>query len=383
MNPRLIWMLCCWLGACTVAPVPTLPDSYFHDDWFASRPAGVSEGDIFAPSPAMLNYLDAEKPHTFAGELHKGSLVDLLRQQGRLKLDYDASFTRTAAQAFDAGKGNCLSLVIMTASLAKVLGLKVTYQAVTDVRTWSHNDDLLILSSHVNITISPRAPGKKSILGNGESLTIDFQPSEDAEGEISREISESTVVAMYLNNRAAEALLKGQVDEAYWWARLAIARSPAHTPALNTLGVIYLRHGNLDAATQVFRHLADNDSQDALAISNLIIVLDRTGHASEAQPWRDLLARLEAEPPYHFFLLGLDAYKHEDYRSARKLFLRELARIPYAGECHFWLGMTDLQLGNAAEAQRQIAMALNASTSDTERARYAAALEKLKARGGT
>jgi hypothetical protein len=30
-----------------------------------------------------------------------------------------------------------------------------------------------------------------------------------------------------MNNRAAEALVQGKIDDAYWWAREALVQSPA------------------------------------------------------------------------------------------------------------------------------------------------------------
>ena len=32
---------------------------------------------------------------------------------------------------------------------------------------------------------------------------------------------------MYMNNRAAEAFVQGQLDDAYWWARAAVGAGPA------------------------------------------------------------------------------------------------------------------------------------------------------------
>ena len=45
-----------------------------------------------------------------------------------LQLDYDATYTGTAAETYAARKGNCLSLVIMTAAFARELGMTVRFQ---------------------------------------------------------------------------------------------------------------------------------------------------------------------------------------------------------------------------------------------------------------
>ena len=41
-------------------------------------------------------------------------------------------------------------------------------------------------------------------------------------------VGEDTILAMYMNNRAAEALVRGRVDDAYWLAREAIRQRRAN-----------------------------------------------------------------------------------------------------------------------------------------------------------
>ena len=58
----------------------------------------------------------------------------------------------------------------------------------------------------------------------------------------------TTVVAMFMNNRAAESIAQGKLDDAYWWARAAIVHDPNFIAAYNTLGVAYHRKGRLAEA---------------------------------------------------------------------------------------------------------------------------------------
>ena len=61
-------------------------------------------------------------------------------------------------------------------------------------------------------------------------------------------IEEKTILAMYMNNRAAESLAGGRIDDAYWFARAAVLQDPDFMTPYNTLGVVYQRHGNLGEA---------------------------------------------------------------------------------------------------------------------------------------
>jgi tetratricopeptide (TPR) repeat protein len=295
-------------------------------------------------------------------------------------LDYDSATTRNAAQAFDARKGNCLSLVIMTAAFAKELGLQVNYQAVAIEETWSRSDDLLFLNTHVNLTLGKRVIDYAPGYDPDRVVGVDFLPSERLDPH-TRSISEDTVVAMYMNNRAAEALADRQVDEAYWWTRAAIAQAPDFKTPYNTLGVVYLRHGDLQAAEEVLNNIVQRNPQDRKAMSNLVIALDRLGRTEEASALRNRLEQMERYPPYHFFWLGTAAMERGDFRAAKSLFEKEVKRADYCSEFHFWLGVADLRLGDVEGARRQLAIALQNSTTTTDHDLYAAKLERLRSHG--
>src|SRR3546814_19470846 len=81
----------------------------------------------------------------------------------RLHIDYDASTTHTAAETFETRSGNCLSLVILTAALARPLNIDARYRFVPRARTWTRTQGMVLQNGHVNIELSPRA----TIAGSG------------------------------------------------------------------------------------------------------------------------------------------------------------------------------------------------------------------------
>ena len=56
-----------------------------------------------------------------------------------------------------------------------------------------------------------------------------------------------------------------------------------------------------------------------------------------------------------------------------------MARADYSAETHFWLAQASLRLGDVAAAKRHLQLAGENSISTSERALYAAKLDKLKA----
>jgi tetratricopeptide (TPR) repeat protein len=209
----------------------------------------------------------------------------------------DTAATRNAAQAFDTRSGNCLSLVIMTAAFAKELGLQVQYQSAFVDETWSRSNNLYFASGHVNLTLGKRLFDAGGRFDTGRLITIDFLSADEARRQRTRAITEATIIAMYMNNRSAEALVQGRLDDAYAWARAAIAQSPTFLSAYNTLGVIYLRHGNLPEAERVLAEVLAREPDNTPALSNLAqtIAIDNSTTARDHDLYAAKLGWINAE----------------------------------------------------------------------------------------
>ncbi len=138
------------LAGCASEPVAEHagPNPMFHDQWFAAPSERISADDLFAMSPEMRQYLAEELvPATEeSGDRYvsygvqltpsfpslqrtkpekvdiRNILYDKLYAAGKLKLEYDATMTRNAAQAFAARSGNCLSLVRVDGGVRQGIG---------------------------------------------------------------------------------------------------------------------------------------------------------------------------------------------------------------------------------------------------------------------
>ena len=262
------------------------------------------------------------------------ALIEALYTQRQLGLSYDTSVTRNAAQAFSARAGNCLSLVIMTAAFAKHLGLPVSYRSVEADIFYTREGDLTMASGHVNLVLDrlgplPRAASRLTPAPTAhEAMLVDFLPPQELRGTRSVTLSERTVLAMFMNNRAAEALNEGRLDDSYAWARAAVRQDPEFKAAVNTLGVVYLRAGHRPQAEAALRAVLAQDADNVAALSNLVRLVQQDGRQAEARQLGERLARLEPYPPFHFFDLGRAAMAEGNYAGAQKLFDRELGRQP-------------------------------------------------------
>ncbi|MES2958847.1 MAG: tetratricopeptide repeat protein [Pseudomonadota bacterium] len=368
------------LGACASAPPPAAtqpPLHLFVDSAFKAPAQRIEAAEIFALSPAMKRYLDVEIAPLLRSMGRQRGLVEALHSKAQLRLDYDTDSTRTAAEAFDARAGNCLSLVVMSAALARHLELPIQFQALLGQETWSRSGDLSLVNGHVNITVAKRLVDRLSNLDADAQLRLDFGVLPAGRGSLLQVVSERTITAMFMNNRAAEALVRGATDEAYAYAREAVVQDPGYAGASNTLGVIYQRSALAGAAERAYRHALDRDEKHRAAMLNLSRLLEAQGRNAEAVPWRAKLAQLEAEPPFHYFDLGRAEAQAGNFRAARDHILREMRRDPDYHEFHFWLAVSLYGLGDVVQAREHLTKAMNNSTTRREQSLYASKLQRL------
>ena len=376
----LLLLLAC-AGCATPTRVAAPADSsLFRDERFAAASQRIDPADVFAITPEMRRYLKREIGRQLEDKGWHRGLVDALYREGQLKLEYDAEVTRTAAQAFEARSGNCLSLVIMTAAFARELGLQVHYKRVFSDEAWSRVGELQVASTHVNVTlVSPRHEVRVIAReADWDQLTIDFMPAARGRTWRGYPVSEATVVAMFMNNRAAESLAQGRVDDAYWWARAAVGQEPGFLAAYNTLAVVYHRRGMLPESERVLAHVLAREADNTFALSNQVVVLQGLGRPAEAAAAAQRLAKLEPQPPFYFFDRGREAMKAGDYAKARDLFAREVQRDSEYHEFHSWLAAAHFALGDSAAARRHLEIAIRNSRSRGERDLYAAKLDRIR-----
>jgi Tfp pilus assembly protein PilF len=380
MRTVAVWFVVLLLSACASAPQIPVPVQIFNDAAFAAPKEPVSVEDLFTLSPAMKAYLDSTsfRAHVRASGPEHG-LVNALYSKGDLKIEYEASHTHTAADTFDLRAGNCMSLVIMTAAFAKALNVNIYYQNVIVDETWRRAGNLYLSSEHVNMRLSRKQSASSISYSKELSLLVDFLPAEDMVGYQTTALDEATVVAMYMNNRAVEAMLRNQLDDAYWWARGAIARVPNFVLAYNTLAVVYQKHGDNLMAEQTYRVGLALDPKNLVLMQNFAPLLATLGKHEESQTMSKMVALMQPYPPFYFFNQGMEAMARKDYSAAKSLFAKEVKRAPYSDEFHFWLGVSMLRLGEGKQAREQIALALENSVTKDGKSLYSAKLAHLKA----
>jgi tetratricopeptide (TPR) repeat protein len=376
----LIALLLAGLVAACATPAPPVvqaPPSLFEDAAFGPPTNAPDAAAVFALSPAMREYLEKDLSRSIVQLGRQRALVDALHSKAKLRLEYDAEITRNAAEAFDARAGNCLSLVVMTAALAKHLELPIAYQVLAGHETWSRSGDLSFVNGHVNITVAKRLVDRVAAYDADLQLRLDFGSIPAGRGQALQVVDEAMIVSMFMNNRAAEHLVRGAFDDAYAHAREAVLRDPSYPGAYNTLGVVYQRRGLAAAAERAYRAALARDSNHKPGLQNLARLLRAQGRGDEALPYETRLAALERDPPFSHFDRGVAAVRAGQYALAREQILRELQRDGDYHEFHFWLAQALYGLGDVEAARRHLDTAMRNSTTVRDRALYGAKLRGL------
>ena len=367
------------LSACALVPIHTEPIEAFFDDASFTAPAQrIDPAQVLAISPAMRAHLHKLIAPKLRWQSTHTGLIDALYTQNNLKLEYDGETTRNAAEAFEARAGNCLSLVLMTAAFARELQLPVRFQSVQAGETWGREGDLLLFVGHVNIAIGSNPKGQRFADLPADWVTVDFLPSADLQRQRSWPIDEARILAMYMNNRAAESLARGAIDDAYAWTRAALAQDRSFSNAWNTLGVIYLRHAQPERAEAALNQALRVEPDNPHTLSNRVLALRALGRYAEAQQLAAELQRQQPSTPFASLELGQMAMRRGDYALARRHFEQAVKHGGDYHEFHFALAQALLKLGHAEAATAHLQQAQAVSGSKRLQAMYAGKLERLR-----
>jgi Flp pilus assembly protein TadD len=366
-------------SGCVNAPVvsQTANGGIFHDDYFVPNTVKFEPKSVFELSPEMHTYLrNAVLSRQSVGNAK--SLVTALYDINRLQLEYESSYTRNAKEAFAAKKGNCISLVIMTAAFAKQIGLTVTFQSVFTPENITRDETSMYYSDHVNLVLGAVNSEITPAYPHNSRLIVDFLTPENTAGQRTWVITEKTILAMYMNNRAVESLREKKLDEAYWWSKAAIASDSNFLAAYNTLGVIYERHGNLAEAVQAHRYVLAIEPSNLPALANLVRVYQKLGNTQEAAVLQQQLRAIKPTPPFYYFDLGMSAMKAKNYALARDYFNQEISNAAYNPEFNFWLAGAYIGLNDRAKAKKYLIIARDNAATSADKLRYEEQLKNLQ-----
>jgi tetratricopeptide (TPR) repeat protein len=319
----------CLLADCASAPQFHARPDLLHDEWFGqgAGPAAriIAPDAVLALSAETAAVLDTALLRTGNASQRVELLVDAIYGPQRHEFDYLSAVTTPADQTFRQHAGNCLSLALMSLALADRFGLDAQLHEVPMVPMWERQGKFDLISGHVFVVVRrSRFPDSRTIDLAGD-LVIDFDPVVRSaySGRIrSVPISRARGLAMFYNNRGAEAYVAGKNGEAYANYRQAAELEPAFYPTWFNLSRLYLRVGRTAAAEAVLRHALEIDPKNYNGLQTMQGLLGKQGRDAEAALYAQRIAQLSDDDPYHHYMIGAEKFAQGDLRGAIRSFER-------------------------------------------------------------
>ncbi len=304
----------------------------------------VDDVDVLALNDDMLAFIDEHVDPKQPGQTKVRALLHALLNHSGVGLEYD-TMTRTAAETYGAGLGNCLSFTNMFVAMAREAGLNVTYQEVKIPPSWTLEGDTYVLSRHVNAVVD---------LGFGATNEVDFNVAyDDFEDTYSREdVSDARALAHYYSNIGVEYLQKDQPMEALRYFRKALTSDGLYAPGWSNLGVLFSRAGHLDYAEAAYVQALISDPDELVAMSNLGRLYLRMGRKELANWYAERSEQHRLRNPYYRYHLARKAFAYGDYDAAIEHLEVSVRERRTEGSFYVLMGLSYMQIGNEAAARK-------------------------------
>ena len=359
----------CAVG-CAVAP-PTGPSmaGLWQDEAFGfdTSLVTVTPDSLFKLDPEVIRSLPdmEDSPHLGQGK-RIATLLGLVFGPGMQAFAYVGGHSTVAAETWRLKRGDCLSLSIMSLTLARALGVTAQVQEVRVPTLVDRRGGVEFLNAHVNLRVRHddlvQLPDR--VLPAAD-LIVDFEPRIGSQ-QRGQPLSDASLLARFLNNRAAEHLAAQQERLAYANFKAAILADPLYPASYSNLAQLYLRsdrHAQAEALLLQALSLGDPLGAALQSLQQLMLV---QGRFAEARDYESRLAARRDEDPYHWLGLGLDHLR--DSRHPQAVAALERAQTLSSGfaEVHHYLAIAYLRNGQAIKARDQVAILLALGHADAE-----------------
>lgn len=325
--------------------------------------------EIFELDRDARAFVDSTQLKTQTENKNLKNLVRQIFDHSEHGLRYRSDANSVAVETFENQAANCLSLTIMTYAMAKHAGYDATFYEVDIPEYWTRRDGVNLLNGHINLRISLRNNSKKNQMSE-DYIDVDFDPQAIRDDFHRQAVSKNKVIAMFYNNKGADALLAGNDLLAYAYFKEAATFYDGFGSTWVNLGVLYRRMGQFDLAQSSYENAIALDDDNFTAWENLALLFRLQGKDKDAESIRrKVIAKREANPFYHYILgeEALDIGK-PDEAVAHFNRARRLDRTRH--EILFGLGKAHLELGDIARAKKFMELAAKHAVDAQDEYRY-------------
>lgn len=305
-------------------------------------------------------------------QLKTDLLLNYLFSKKGSSLLYQNDATLTAAETLAARQANCLSLTILSYSLAQEIGLYAEFRDIKIPEYWTQNNGHSLLNGHVNLKIV----GGKNVGMDGNqtfdrfNYIIDFDMDNNKSHFPSRQLKKTQVISMFYNNKAAEAMVYGQSDLAYVYLKAAVSADPGAAENWNNLAVLYRQKQQYELAEKAYVLAGQLAPQQLNPKANLALLYEAMGFTEKAAQLSNFVALKRNQNPYYHIMLGNESLSSGQADLAIRHYKKGLLLDDKSSEAMFGLAKAHLSLGLKDKAAHYLQLAEQSAPSRRDKERY-------------
>ena len=374
----LLWCLGC--AGCASLPQQAPPSDVDLAWVLAGAGTLPADGGGLEGLDSLMHVSD--EMHRFAEEATRGrhgvvrktaALVAALSEDDGLRLQYDASATLTAEQAFTQRRANCLSYTLLFAALARDVGVNVEFNDVEIPPVWDLGDARTsLLYRHLNLRIEVAPPIYQVVDVSGQ----DYDPSFEQQV-----IPDVQAEAQFYNNRAMELLLADQPADALRHELRALELSPKASFLWVNLANLYLRQDQLRAARIAVERGLALDRSSMLGYETAALVYRGLSQPRLAEAFHQRAQEFLDQNPYYHYQLALAALDRRDERTAYEETRRAIELRQQEPRFYFLLALLENRRGEAHLAEDNMQMVMELTRDPAQQERFRNKFARLKTQG--
>jgi len=340
-----------------------------------------SSKDVFAIDDEMKLMVKTKLTPERSLKKRAAKLLKHIFSQDNIDLDYQSGANLTAIDAYHTQQANCLSLTIMAYVLATESGLDISFQDIDVPEYWVRNGKYNLLTGHVNLVITKPPVHNKMVIWGNDILQIDFDPYVLKKSFPRKKIDKTTVLAMFYNNKGAQALIDLDYTKAYAYFKAATTIAPEFDVSWGNLGILYRLSGFTDLSVKTYQYAITLDGKNLTAMSNLAIVLNMQGKTEEVLKIQKRLHEKRIKNPYYHALLADEAFYNGDTETAIRHFKKAIRIDKSIHDFYFGLAKVYYRANLLKLAKKAMTRAIHLNKGRHVEEQYIAKLNFLKKQG--
>lgn len=332
--------------------------------------------EIFALNDKAKNFVSELTALNLENDEKVRRIINHIFDRADLEMLYSASANTTAAETYDTGYANCLSLTILSYAMTHYAGIESHFQKVNIPEFWTRREGTSLINGHINLRV---ITGKRQGINRVQqiSVIVDFDTQIRRRGFSSTDVDKARIAAMFYNNNAAELLLQNDHYNAYRYLSEAVTVDPNFSDAWVNLGLLFRRIGKYQLTQSAYTLAAQLDPDNLTAFENLAYLYEHQALNDKAEAVRSQLRFRRENNPFYHMMLGDIALDDNQLEKSIKHFQRAISIDRDQHLFYFGLARAHFASGDKKLAKRYLKRAKRNSLDDELSDLYATKLRAI------